>query len=188
MDRRGTNETETFLLQKLCCKITGLSEDAIFPVLQHALRIVGSKVDPLVESDEIQVAERIKRRLVRRGRESDAAVFSDLHRKLQSQGVLRNRWAILHLLLSLSESSARSDAAATRSGLGSSVFGVGLPSHATSTPFNPALRHLQPTPRSGDVTSLQSITHSSGSSGISSIRSDLNSNDPTPVPQSFLPV
>ena len=86
------------------------------------------------------------------------------------------QWCILFLPYSL------------QSGLGSSVFGVGLPSHATSTPFNPALRHLQPTPRSGDVTSLQSITHSSGSSGISSIRSDLNSNDPTPVPQSFLPV
>ncbi|XP_063428791.1 gamma-tubulin complex component 3 homolog isoform X1 [Mytilus trossulus] len=190
MDRRGTNETETLLLQKLCCKITGLSEDVILPVLQHALRIVGSKVDPLVENDEIQVAERIKRRLVRRGRESDAAVFSDLHRKLQSQGVLRNRWSILHLLLSLADSAPKSDHATSRqSGLGSSVFGVGLPSHATSTPFNPALHHLQhPTPGSRDVTSLQSMTHSSGSSGISSIRSDINSNDPTPVPQSFLPV
>ncbi|CAC5369535.1 TUBGCP3 [Mytilus coruscus] len=114
MDRRGTNETETLLLQKLCCKITGLSEDVILPVLQHALRIVGSKVDPLVESDEIQVAERIKRRLVRRGRESDAAVFSDLHRKLQSQGVLRNRWSILHLLLSLADSAPKSENATSR--------------------------------------------------------------------------
>lgn len=73
------------------------------------------------------------------------------------------------------------------------MFGVGLTSNATSTPFNPALRHLQqPSPRTGertgDLTSLQSITHSSGSSGISSIRSDVHSNDPTPIPQSFLPV
>ncbi len=42
--------------------------------------------------------------VVRAGRERDAALFSDLHRKLQSHGhVVTNRWAVLYLLLKLSD-------------------------------------------------------------------------------------
>jgi len=69
------------------------------------------------------------------------------------------------------------------------LFGAGIPSHATSTPFNPALHRLTYTPgENGDGTTLQSISRSTGSSGISSIRSDVHSNGPTPTPQSYMPV
>ncbi|KAJ8310330.1 hypothetical protein KUTeg_012195 [Tegillarca granosa] len=124
--------------------------------------------------------------VVRKGKEKDAAIFSELHRKLQAQGVLKNRWAVLYLLMSLSDSTGRS-----RSGLSSSIFGRGLPSTAMSTPFNPALQRVGQVPGSNNTpfsnTTLQSVNNSSGSSGISSIRSDNTSNEPTPVPQSFMP-
>ena len=82
----------------------------------------------------------------------------------------------------------------TQAALSSSIFGLGLQSHATSTPFNPALHNYQATPASGDGSTLQGatylhgVTHSTGSSGISSIRSEISSSNPTPVPQSYMPV
>ncbi|KAK3095374.1 hypothetical protein FSP39_013926 [Pinctada imbricata] len=126
--------------------------------------------------------------VVRKGREKDAAIFSELNRKLQSQGVLQNRWAVLHLLMTLSDSSGK---VSRLKGGSSLLFGKGLPSHATSTPFHPAMRQgysASDSMSAGDNTTLQSVTHSSGSSGISSIHSDLHSNNPTPVPQSYMPV
>ena len=45
--------------------------------------------------------------VVRQKRERDAAVFSELHRKLQGQTMLKNRWAILYLLMKLSEDKNR---------------------------------------------------------------------------------
>ncbi|ETE73403.1 Gamma-tubulin complex component 3, partial [Ophiophagus hannah] len=70
---------------------------------QYAVRVIGSNFAPTVERDEFLVAEKIKKEFVRQGREEHAAVFSELYRKLYSQGVLKNRWSILYLLLSLSE-------------------------------------------------------------------------------------
>ncbi|KAJ8309894.1 hypothetical protein KUTeg_011759 [Tegillarca granosa] len=188
MTSRVSNDAgaSTALLKKLCCKVTGFPDESILPILQNSLRIIGSSYASPDESDEFQVAEKIKRRLVRKGKEKDAAIFSELHRKLQAQGVLKNRWAVLYLLMSLSDSTGRS-----RSGLSSSIFGRGLPSTAMSTPFNPALQRVGQVPGSNNTpfsnTTLQSVNNSSGSSGISSIRSDNTSNEPTPVPQSFMP-
>ncbi|XP_021351512.1 gamma-tubulin complex component 3-like [Mizuhopecten yessoensis] len=183
---RGS-EASALLLKKLCMKLTGLSDDSILPVLQHSLKIIGSNFGSPVETNEFQVTEKIKRKLVRKGREKDAAIFSDLHRKLQAQGLLKQRWAVLYLLMSLSDSA---NGPATKSSVnGSALFGSRLPSNATSTPFNPALHRYPPPPGSlGEVTALHSgVSHSTGSSGISSIRSDLNNSNPT-VPHSYMPV
>ncbi|KAL5004454.1 hypothetical protein ScPMuIL_017910 [Solemya velum] len=174
----------TILLQRLCTKVTGLSNEAAVPYLHHALRIVSSNIISSTESDEFQVAEKIKRKLVRRGREKDAAIFSELHRKLQSQGLLKNRWAILHLLMTLSEDSTSDSSKVSGR---SAVFGFGLPAYTTSTPFNPAYRPPQQTPGTTVNLSQLSAGNTTGSSGISSIHSDVHSGDPTPVPYSFMP-
>ncbi|XP_076435742.1 gamma-tubulin complex component 3 homolog [Babylonia areolata] len=76
--------------------------DAVIPHYQFALRILGSSNSSANQGDEFQVVEKIKRHLVRRGRDEDAATFAEMHRKLQSQGILRNRWAVLQLFMSLS--------------------------------------------------------------------------------------
>ncbi|KAL7983861.1 hypothetical protein Chor_000737, partial [Crotalus horridus] len=52
---------------------------------QYAVRVIGSNFAPTVERDEFLVAEKIKKELVRQGREEHAAVFSELYRKLYSQ-------------------------------------------------------------------------------------------------------
>lgn len=188
--RRGNDpETITLLLQKLCLKITGLSDEAVRPLLQHSLRIITSNYESTVDHDEFQVAEKIKRRLVRKGKEKDAVVFLELHRKLQAQGVIKNRWAVLYLLMSLSDSSVKTSRD-RQVGLSSTLFAGNLAGHATSTPFHPAARgHAG----NGDITSLHSNTtlqsgHTSGSSGISSIHGEIHSNDPTPIPHSYMPL
>ncbi|PVD18317.1 hypothetical protein C0Q70_20866 [Pomacea canaliculata] len=152
----GDGNTAGSLLQKLCCKLTGLCD------------------------------------VVRRGREDDAASFAELHRKLQSQGVLKNRWAILHLLLSL----CGTGQVTPRSFLGSSLFGHHLTSHVTSTPFNPPQRDLAATGSlsetvTGGTTGAGYLSHQSPatniSSGISSIRGNSSVEGLTSVPQTFVP-
>ncbi|XP_071839053.1 gamma-tubulin complex component 3 homolog isoform X2 [Apostichopus japonicus] len=157
-----------------------LNEDEGCDVSQHfqfALRIISSNFAPSVEQDEFHVSEKIKRKLAREGRESDAAYFSELHRKLQAQGKLQNRWSILYLLLSLA--SNQKDEKAKPSS--ASIFGRGLPNLATSTPFVP--RNVHQTPGISEFSSGSNvITQSSGiGSGISNISGT------TPTPHSYAP-
>ncbi|KAL3847372.1 hypothetical protein ACJMK2_018287 [Sinanodonta woodiana] len=189
MSSRGSGDSGSpaLLLRRLCCKITGLTEDAVLPYLQHSLRILGSNFNTSLQADEFQITEKINRKLVRRGREKDAAIFTELHRKLQSQGLLKNRWAVLYLLLSLSDVDVKNEGEKSV-GYSSSLFARGLPSYATSTPFNFDQKYpLSSQSGVSQSTTLQSITQSSASSGISSIHGEVRSGDPTPVPQSFLP-
>ncbi|MXQ89704.1 hypothetical protein E5288_WYG011533 [Bos mutus] len=73
------------LLQSLCCRILGRSEADVAQQFQYAVRVIGSNFAPTVERDEFLVAEKIKKELTRQRREADAALFSELHRKLHSQ-------------------------------------------------------------------------------------------------------
>ncbi|XP_052801228.1 gamma-tubulin complex component 3 homolog isoform X1 [Mya arenaria] len=183
----GSSSATPALVKRLCCRVTKLPENEVQPYLQLAYKLLASSSSLPVDNDEFQVSERIRKQLVRRGREKDAATFAELHRKLQTQGLVKNRWAVLHVLKSISESEARH----ARDKSTSLLFGQGLPAYATSTPFNAAAqRRLMPGPGShehhGGTPSIHSID-TTGSSGISSIHGDIRSNDPTPVPQSFLP-
>uniref|UniRef100_A0A672PMP9 Gamma-tubulin complex component 3 homolog n=1 Tax=Sinocyclocheilus grahami TaxID=75366 RepID=A0A672PMP9_SINGR len=99
LDQKSPN----VLLQNLCCKITGKSEADVAHQFQYAVRVIGSNYAPTIERDEFLVSEKIKKELLKQRREADAALFSELHRKLQTQGVLKHRWSILYLLLSLCE-------------------------------------------------------------------------------------
>ena len=47
---------------------------------------------------------------MKQGRKDDAVLFAELHRRMNSQGVWHNGWAILHLLLVLSDEHAVSPA------------------------------------------------------------------------------
>ncbi|XP_070574424.1 gamma-tubulin complex component 3 homolog [Ptychodera flava] len=164
----------TNLLRSLVCHVTKRKEDEVGPYFQHALRVVGSQLAPSVEKDEFQIAERIKKKLVKQGRQKDAAVFSELHRKLQSQAVLKNRWAVLYLLHELSADPKKRSKASD----GVAIFGSGLPVLAHSTPQG-----------AGDQYSSSrlygSTTLSAQSSGIGSGVSSISG--PTPTPMSLLP-
>ncbi|XP_060089694.1 gamma-tubulin complex component 3 [Heteronotia binoei] len=171
------------LLQTLCCRILGKGEADVAQQFQYAVRVIGSNFAPTVERDEFLVAEKIKKELVRQGREESAALFSELYRKLYSQGILKNRWSILYLLLSLSEDPRKPSGKVSNF---ATLFAQALPRDAHSTPYyyarpqtlplNYQDRNVQPGQSSGSM----------GSSGISSIGM-YAPNGPTPTPQSLLP-
>ncbi|XP_008940859.1 PREDICTED: gamma-tubulin complex component 3-like, partial [Merops nubicus] len=120
---------------------------------------------------------------VRQRREADAALFSELYRKLGSQGILKNKWSILYLLLSLSEDPRKQS---NKVSSYATLFAQALPRDAHSTPYYYA--RPQSLPLNYQERSAQSAQSSAsmGSSGISSI-SLYALNGPTPTPQSLLP-
>ncbi|XP_077014818.1 gamma-tubulin complex component 3 isoform X4 [Tamandua tetradactyla] len=171
------------LLQNLCCRILGKSEADAAQQFQYAVRVIGSNFAPTVERDEFLVAEKIKKELIRQRREADAALFSELHRKLHSQGVLKNKWSILYLLLSLSEDPRKQP---NKVSSYATLFAQALPRDAHSTPYYYARPQTLPLNYQDRNTQSTQNSGSMGSSGISSI-SMYALNGPTPTPQSFLP-
>ena len=87
-----------------------ISDDVILSQHQYALRLAGCRfgTSPVI-TDEFQLGEKIKRNLAKQGRESDAAMFSELYAKLKGQDALQNRWSILYLLYVLSDDSKARD-------------------------------------------------------------------------------
>ncbi|XP_059168560.1 gamma-tubulin complex component 3 homolog [Physella acuta] len=169
------------LLRRLCCKITGISGADIAPHFQLALQLLGSKRS-IEDEDEFRIIERLKKQLVRHGREKDAAVLAEIHRKLQSQMLLRNRSAILKLLQQLSSVEEKGQESRVPN---TSFFSHGLPSHLVSTPYGAADVRQGHAP---GLTMSSVSSHTVGSSGISSIQGrDFSSRDLTPVAQSFIP-
>ncbi|XP_053471413.1 gamma-tubulin complex component 3 isoform X1 [Ictalurus furcatus] len=151
---------------------------------QYAVRVIGSNYAPTIERDEFLVSEKIKKELLKQRRDADAALFSELHRKLQTQGVLKHRWSILYLLLSLCEDPRKPS---TRVGSYGSVFAQALPRDAHSTPFyytRPQSLSLSYPERSALAAHNAS---SMGTSGISSLGMyPLNGPGPGPSPQPLL--
>uniref|UniRef100_A0A6Q2YSM5 Gamma-tubulin complex component n=1 Tax=Esox lucius TaxID=8010 RepID=A0A6Q2YSM5_ESOLU len=169
------------LLQSLCCRITGKSEAEVAHQFQYAVRVIGSNYAPTIERDEFLVSEKIKKELLKQRREGDAALFSELHRKLQTQGVLKQRWSVLYLLLSLCEDPRKP----SRVGNYGALFAQALPRDAHSTPFyctRPQSLPLSYPERLGP--GAAQISTSMGTSGISSL-GVYSLNGPTPTPQSL---
>uniref|UniRef100_A0A8C6PEC8 Tubulin gamma complex component 3 n=1 Tax=Nothobranchius furzeri TaxID=105023 RepID=A0A8C6PEC8_NOTFU len=172
LDQKSPN----VLLQSLCCRITGKSEAEVAHQFQYAVRVIGSNYAPTIERDEFLVSEKIKKELLKQRREGDAALFSELHRKLQTQGVLKHRWSVLYLLLSLSEDPRKPS---SRVGNYGALFAQALPRDAHSTPFyctRPQSLALSYADRNAG------LSGSVGTSGISSL-GVYTLNGPTPTPQ-----
>ncbi|KAK9523887.1 hypothetical protein VZT92_017771 [Zoarces viviparus] len=175
LDQKSPN----VLLQSLCCRITGKSEAEVAHQFQYAVRVIGSNYAPTIERDEFLVSEKIKKELLKQRREADAALFSELHRKLQTQSVLKHRWSVLYLLLSLSEDPRKPSG---RVGNYGALFAQALPRDAHSTPFyctRPQSLALGYGERSAGLSA------SVGTSGISSL-GVYTLNGPTATPQSLL--
>ncbi|KAA8579819.1 hypothetical protein FQN60_006912 [Etheostoma spectabile] len=175
LDQKSPN----VLLQSLCCRITGKSEAEVAHQFQYAVRVIGSNYAPTIERDEFLVSEKIKKELLKQRREADAALFSELHRKLQTQSVLKHRWSVLYLLLSLSEDPRKPSG---RVGNYGALFAQALPRDAHSTPFyctRPQSLALGYGERSA------ALSASVGTSGISSL-GVYTLNGPTATPQSLL--
>ncbi|XP_067890262.1 gamma-tubulin complex component 3 isoform X2 [Heterodontus francisci] len=176
------HKSPNLLLQSLCCRILGRNEADVAQQFQYAVRVIGSNFAPTVERDEFLVAEKIKKEMVRQRREADAALYSELHRKLQSQGIIKNRWAVLYLLLSLSEDPRKPSSKIANY---AALFAQALPRDAHSTPYYYSRPQSLPLTYPDRAASSQSAG-SMGSSGVGSI-SMYGLNGPTPTPQSLLP-
>uniref|UniRef100_UPI0037E7ABC8 gamma-tubulin complex component 3 isoform X2 n=1 Tax=Semicossyphus pulcher TaxID=241346 RepID=UPI0037E7ABC8 len=175
LDQKSPN----VLLQSLCCRITGKSEAEVAHQFQYAVRVIGSNYAPTIERDEFLVSEKIKKELLKQRREADAALFSELHRKLQTQSVLKHRWSVLYLLLSLSEDPRKPSG---RVGNYGALFAQALPRDAHSTPFY-CTRPQSLALGYGERTAA--LSASVGTSGISSL-GVYTLNGPTATPQSLL--
>ncbi|KAL2087805.1 hypothetical protein ACEWY4_016633 [Coilia grayii] len=176
LDQKSPN----VLLQSLCCRITGKSEAEVAHQFQYAVRVIGSNYAPTIERDEFLVSEKIKKELMKQRREADAVRFSELHRKLQTQGVLKQKWSILYLLLSLCEDPRKPS---SRVGSYGALFAQPLPRDAHSTPFYCA--RPQSLPLSYPERGVAQNNTSMGTSGISSL-GVYTLNGPSPTPQSLL--
>uniref|UniRef100_A0AAY4EMM4 Gamma tubulin complex component protein N-terminal domain-containing protein n=1 Tax=Denticeps clupeoides TaxID=299321 RepID=A0AAY4EMM4_9TELE len=177
LDQKSPN----VLLQSLCCRVTGKSEAEVAHLFQYAVRVIGSNYAPTIERDEFLVSEKIKKELLKQRREPDAALFSELHRKLQTQGVLKHRWSILYLLLSLCDDPRKPS---SRVGNYGALFGQGLPRDSHSTPFyctRPQSLPLSYPERSAAIQNASSM----GTSGIGSL-GVYSFNGPMPNHQSLL--
>ncbi|XP_072034595.1 LOW QUALITY PROTEIN: gamma-tubulin complex component 3 homolog [Amphiura filiformis] len=141
---------------------------------QYALRLISSNFTPTVEGDDFQVAQRIRKKLANQSRVEDAAKFSELYTKLKSKAELKNKWAILYVLMTLAEDK--------RPGRDKSmekmrVFWQGLPRMATSTPYPSRPTSHENTTASSDESrtvhqTMQQTYHTQSSgigSGLSSI-------------------
>ncbi|XP_059500232.1 gamma-tubulin complex component 3-like, partial [Stegostoma tigrinum] len=176
------HKSPNLLLQSLCCRILGRNEADVAQQFQYAVRVIGSNFAPTVERDEFLVAEKIKKEMARQRREADAALFAELHRKLQSQGIIKNRWAVLYLLLSLSEDPRKPQSKVANY---AALFAQALPRDAHSTPYYYSRPQSLPLSYPDRAPSSQSAG-SIGSSGVGSL-SIYGLNGPTPTPQSLLP-
>jgi len=109
----GLGASPTVQLHKLCSHLVGGAgggEDLISSHYRSALQLLTSTTGhtPSDPASEEGVTDKIKKQLVREGRDRDAVRFGELHNKLKrsSGDILRNRVAILRLLQSLSEKSS----------------------------------------------------------------------------------
>ncbi|XP_064185938.1 gamma-tubulin complex component 3 isoform X1 [Anguilla rostrata] len=160
LDQKSPN----VLLQSLCCKIIGKTEAEVAHQFQYAVRVIGSNYAPTIERDEFLVSEKIQKELLKQRRVADAALFSELHRKLQTQGVLKHRWSILYLLLSLCEDPRKP----SRDASFGALIAQALPRDAHSTPFYCA-RPQSLSLSHPERFSLAQNPNSMGTSGVSSL-------------------
>lgn len=142
--------TSSALVYKLCCHLTNLSSDAVTLWYQYALRVLGSS-SSLNENDEFQIAEKIKKKLAKERREKDSVLFGELHKKLQTSAVLKNRCAVLSLLLNLSNTKNESS---TKAPLFNSFSKL-----ITSTPLSINSRDFpnKPISANGTISSIHTI-------------------------------
>ncbi|XP_044170945.1 gamma-tubulin complex component 3 homolog [Acropora millepora] len=186
---RSDSSSPEALLYKLCRRLLGKETDSkdksieISNHFQYAVKLLGSHFAPTVATDEFRVVERIKRKLLKEKGEVEIAIFAELYRKLVSQPVLKNRWAILYFLMSVGEDSSSKHSHGQGSCGGPSFFGRGLPTYLTSTPAVPGEASNRPSSHTPGILSMTHATESS--SGISSVAT--RSSNPTPIPPSFVP-
>lgn len=96
--------TAAALIYNLCSRVSGLSGGNVSKSYQFAISCLSADEahKSVGELDEFATAELIQKKLIKENRVKDALLFAELHRKLQTSPLLRNRAAVLQLFLMLS--------------------------------------------------------------------------------------
>eukprot|EP00052_Salpingoeca_macrocollata_P027096 m.255609 g.255609 ORF g.255609 m.255609 type:complete len:834 (+) comp22693_c0_seq6:72-2573(+) len=145
MSVRGSQRTAR-LVRELCERSAkGQDEENITQLYHYALRILSSHLAPSVAKDELHIVDLIKKQLARDGHTTQAVRFSDLHRQLSTQSLVKDRWAVLLFLFNVSQDASRSERAFSQvEPVDSILMGkTGLPALRTAVP------RLQPPPTDG---------------------------------------
>ncbi|XP_060201299.1 gamma-tubulin complex component 3 [Lycium barbarum] len=106
-----------------------ISDQQYHQSLRYAIRILSSHMTPSITIDESAMVESIKRKLATQGKSSDALTFADVYTKFSSKtgpGSVRNKWAVLYLLKTVSEDRKIVQKHQSNGFLGSALSG-GLP-------------------------------------------------------------
>ncbi|KAI1287464.1 Gamma-tubulin complex component 3 [Halotydeus destructor] len=95
------------LVYRLCAKETKLPSDVVTHLYGATLNLVGSQsqAPQLDETDEFYIMEKIKKKLFRENRESEALRLEELYHKLKRQGSVKNPAAMLMFLYCMSSES-----------------------------------------------------------------------------------
>ncbi|GBN57617.1 Gamma-tubulin complex component 3 [Araneus ventricosus] len=88
------------LVQKLVSLILDKPTDVVKHHYRLSLQVLNSSFSNY-NCDEFSLCEKIKKKFVQENRVKDALTFVELHRKLQSSEVLKNRASVLHFLFCL---------------------------------------------------------------------------------------
>ncbi|XP_068228205.1 gamma-tubulin complex component 3 homolog [Palaemon carinicauda] len=96
------------LLRRLCSHVTGINDQRLDSHFTLAVTLLNDSGSSSQTKDHNEVADKIKRRLVREERFEDAVRFSGLLNKLLKSAVLQNKGSILALFLALSNDTAAS--------------------------------------------------------------------------------
>lgn len=108
----GGSASSSVQLRRLCRHLLGpeVSEEVLSSHFRSALQLLSSSSTGQEETraNEFVVAEKIKKSLIRDGRDRETATFTELHLRLQKSSIVKNREAILQLFHNLSERTQRS--------------------------------------------------------------------------------
>lgn len=96
----SSSHSSAALVHKLVCHILKKPSDSVKSEYRMALQILNCSFSNY-DCDEFSVSEKIKKKFMLDERVKDALTFVELHRKLQTSAVLKNRVSVLHFLYCL---------------------------------------------------------------------------------------
>ncbi|KAI1314677.1 Gamma-tubulin complex component 3 [Mortierella claussenii] len=91
-------------------------EERVKAAQEYCLRILESRLEPSLASDDMHISDLIKKKLMREDASSAKAIrFSHLYTKLSACSLLSKKWSILYFLLTVSDQSSASLASTSTS-------------------------------------------------------------------------
>ncbi|XP_054706621.1 gamma-tubulin complex component 3-like [Uloborus diversus] len=98
----SSNHSSASLVCKLVCHLMKKPSESVKSEYRDALYTLNCSATKC-EKDELSTCEKIKAKLISQKKTKDAMTFVELHRKLQTSAILKNRTSVLYFLHSLQD-------------------------------------------------------------------------------------